>query len=77
MAEQVLKQEIGYRDELASASIAGSFGVVMNKLRAVHRGPANAKEHSSLHPIPLVRTSHRGVSGAGGLRRWLGLGSSE
>jgi hypothetical protein len=73
MAEQVLKQEIGYRDELASASIAGSFSVVMNKLRAVHRGPANAKEHSSLRPISLVRTSHRGDSGAGGLRRWLGL----
>jgi len=77
VAEQVLKQEFDYRDELASASIAGSFSVVMNKLRAVHRGPAHAKEHSSLRPIPLVRTSHRGVSGAGGLRRWLGLGSSE
>lgn len=77
VAERVLKQEIGYRAELESASIAGSFSVVMNKLRAVHRGPANAKEHSALRPIPLVRTSHRGLSGAGGLRRWLGLGSSE
>lgn len=72
VAEQVLERELGYRDELASASIAGSFSVVMNKLRAVHRGPANAKEHSALRPIPLVRAS--GLSGAGGLRRWLGLG---
>lgn len=74
VAEQVLKRELDYRDALASASIAGSFSVVMNKLRAVHRGPANATEHSSLQPIPLVRTSHRGASGTGGLRRWLGLG---
>jgi hypothetical protein len=46
----------------------------MNKLRAVHRGPANANEHSALQPIPLAQTSYRGLSGAGGLRRWLGLG---
>jgi hypothetical protein len=74
VAERVLKQEIGYRGELASASIAGGFSVVMNKLRAVHRGPANANEHSALQPIPLAQTSYRGLSGAGGLRRWLGLG---
>ncbi|MFC4312191.1 hypothetical protein ACFPN2_24125 [Steroidobacter flavus] len=74
VAERVLNQEIGYRGELASASIAGSFSVVMNKLRAAHRGPANAKEHSALQSIPLVRTSQSGSGGAGGLRRWLGLG---
>lgn len=73
VAERVLRHEFEYRDHSASASIAGSFSVVINKLRSAHQGPANASEHSSLRPIAVGHPPSRTYSGAVGLRRWLGL----
>lgn len=74
VAERALKYESSYRGELESASIAGSFSVVMNKLHAVHRGSAHVSEHSALRPISLVLGPHRAFRGSVSLRRWLGLG---